>query len=444
MLRIFSILAITLYPFTEHNVFVQLFLYRVQPLFSWKLHFVSAVFYTLTRIFGTVTFIYCYISWAMTDRIYDQFHGEKWDVPYMIFFFIFPIIAILLNVAQYQTIKALFYITKSTRRRIKIHNELKDNPRLQELYDIFIEFDCGDNGYWTMMDWKKFIFYHSTFIKHETCILLWNVLGFSNKPSKHGTSTSTDGVTTKMDKINSGSNDSVTGSDSDNDGSGGNAADGKTMTAIITSHIPSKSGITEQDIDGFEDKIQIKQNKKHYMKWKDFRAIFAKHVLNEQFMHYSVKQIVSAQLQVLIQTMFNAEAQFETVDDKDKAMLRLYKDVNKMIMNGNTKTTRRQGKISRRLSQVAVERDSEEKDSAGDDVMISMSPPPTIEMYIGGNMETNDVEIPSSDNLQFAATVDVNLLDKQLELNDVIRQNSTRVSSIMMARPSDIEQQQTI
>merc|ERR1712154_507389 len=30
----------------------------------------------------------------------------------------------------------------------------------------------------TIMDWKKFIFYHSTFIEHDTCIILWNVLGF--------------------------------------------------------------------------------------------------------------------------------------------------------------------------------------------------------------------------------------------------------------------------
>eukprot|EP01084_Bolivina_argentea_P141962 249429_1 len=173
-------LCLALYAFTEQNVFAQLLLYRIAPLFSWWIHLVSAILYVLTRIFITCAFMYCYIEWAMTDEIKYQFNGtNKAHYPYLIYFFIMPIANILLNIAQFQTIKALFYVSKSVYKRIKERKRLLKYPRLQILYDIFIEFDTNDNGYWTMMEFKKFIFYHSTFIKHDTCIMLWNVLGFT-------------------------------------------------------------------------------------------------------------------------------------------------------------------------------------------------------------------------------------------------------------------------
>eukprot|EP01083_Nonionella_stella_P142087 438855_1 len=82
------ILASSLYSFTEYNIFIQLLAYRLYPSRSWRLHAFSAVLYTSTRLFVTITFIICYISWAMTDEIHDQLSGHKArDSVYLSFFF---------------------------------------------------------------------------------------------------------------------------------------------------------------------------------------------------------------------------------------------------------------------------------------------------------------------------------------------------------------------
>ena len=98
-------------------------LYRLYPSYSWKLHYFSACLYAATRIFVTVTFIYCYAGWALTDRIYDIFHGnETANVLYISCFVLLPIGVLPLNFAQFQTAKALFHIAKSTKSRIKIQD----------------------------------------------------------------------------------------------------------------------------------------------------------------------------------------------------------------------------------------------------------------------------------------------------------------------------------
>ena len=98
-------------------------LYRLYPLYSWRLHYFSAFLYVATRIFVTVAFIYCYAGWAVSHRINDIFNGkETANAWYMSFFILMPIGVLLLNIAQYQTVKALFHIAKATRKRIQIHD----------------------------------------------------------------------------------------------------------------------------------------------------------------------------------------------------------------------------------------------------------------------------------------------------------------------------------
>ena len=124
-------------------------------------------------------FSFVWTSWLLTDKINDQLNGnEDFDILYMIFFFIMPIIMILLTVAEFQTLRVIYYISKSTKQRISIYNDLYENPRLQVLYDIFIEFENNGNGYWTMNDFKKFVINHCEFIQDDTIKILWNVLGF--------------------------------------------------------------------------------------------------------------------------------------------------------------------------------------------------------------------------------------------------------------------------
>ena len=313
-----SALCLTLYAFSEHNVFAQLLLYRTKPLFSWRIHFISATIYTLTRIFITITFIYCYIEWAMTDEIYNQLNGKS-DIHYLyiFYFFLLPFGDIILNIAQYQTVKALFYISKSVYKRIKERNQLLKYPRLQKLYDIFIEFDSRDNGYWTMIDWKKFIFYHSTFIKHDTCIILWNVLGFkyidNNEPKQE-------------------SNESNESKEEENDEENHSKQESKLK---IPSHQEVNASITQQEMeDIIQNKLNIKKKRRAHMRWKDFRKIFGPHIISQKFKNYPIKKIISAQLQILLQTIFSAQSRFEqinNVDDKDKAMIKLYENVNQLI-----------------------------------------------------------------------------------------------------------------
>ena len=280
-------------------------LYRLYPLYSWKLHYFSARVYVATRIFVTVTFIYCYIDWALTDRIYDIFHGnETVNAWYMSFFILMPIGVLLLNIAQYQTVKALFYIAKSTRKRIKTHEELQEYPRMQTLYDMFIEFDGGDNGFWTMMDLKRFIFYNATFISHETCVILWTVLGFTyddETASVHGSD-----ISSEISHVESAE----------------------------TNHGHHGNSMTVDDVAEFENRLPPRK-KQRYMKWKHFRAIFGKHVKDEKYAQHSVKQVVSAQLKVLLRTISNAEAKIADIgndEEREKVISKLFKDVNVSIV----------------------------------------------------------------------------------------------------------------
>eukprot|EP01084_Bolivina_argentea_P141963 249432_1 len=168
------ILAISLYPMTESNVFAQLLLYRISPSKLWQLHLISAVIYLLSRIFILVVFTVCYISWANTDAIYDQFHDKnKRDGVYIGFFILIPMATILLNIAQFQTVKALFYMTKSV-----LKQNTQNKKYLKELHDIFVKYDRLANGYWTDNDWQIFITQTVQFNKQEIYTLLWDIFLF--------------------------------------------------------------------------------------------------------------------------------------------------------------------------------------------------------------------------------------------------------------------------
>eukprot|EP01084_Bolivina_argentea_P141961 249427_1 len=407
-------LCFALYALTEQNVFAQLLLYRIAPLFSWWIHLVSAILYVLTRIFITCAFMYCYIEWAMTDEIKYQFNGtNKAHYPYLIYFFIMPIANILLNIAQFQTIKALFYVSKSVYKRIKERKRLLKYPRLQILYDIFIEFDTNDNGYWTMMEFKKFIFYHSTFIKHDTCIMLWNVLGFTYEE-----------IISDINLIGSNSNLKSVSEDIISE------------EELETSPQPIELGhyhrntLTAHDLSNFcAEDIGIK--KREYMRWKDFRKIFGEHLKFEKFKEHSVKQIISAQLQILLQTIFDAQAQFEKfndIDDKDQAMLKLYRDVNQLI--GESKNKKRD------------ENNNEKHVKQPSNIEMILQPP-----NISNNNNGGDSNGDGSRQLRKIVSMSLynhQTLKKQLSLDDAIRSNLTRPVSIMMASPGQLETETTI
>eukprot|EP01084_Bolivina_argentea_P089999 162238_1 len=385
-------MAMTLYAFTEPNVFIQLLLYRTYPLFSWQIHCISTAIYVLTRLFAIFVVSWTYYDWAVSDEIHDQLHGIKpKQYAYLAFFFVVPFANLLLNLAQYQTVKALVFLTVSVRKRIKQRNELRKYPRLQTLYDIFIEFDTGDNGYWTMIDWKKFIFYHSTFIKHDTCIILWNVLGFqynacsqsqidfqlavvseevTSPTSAANTMSLTNEMATEasvsietpsetvetgvemnaMEQLKSISIATpspapsldvfTTDLDKDDDLPPERPERRATLSAIVIAEFETTArnkGRTSRKKKRLVPKAAIKKTK--HMRWKHFRKIFGAHVKSKKYENYTVQRVISAQIQLLLQTIFSAQSQFEqyeNVHQRRDTMRKLYFDINDLI--GDKKT----------------------------------------------------------------------------------------------------------
>ena len=373
---------------TEQNIFAQLLLYRIAPLWSWKFHLASAVFYVLTRLFITITFLYVWIEWAMSDEIKNEFNGSSQaHAPYIGFFFFMPIANILLNVAQFQTIKALFYVSMSVRDRVKERNRFVKYPKMQELYDMFIEYDSDDDGCWTLSDFKKFIYYNNqTFIQRDTCIILWNCLGFVSK----------DNIIKSDNDVDS--DDNRNGGDTQIDANAEKDAEAENDEVVV--HLTTMTSDDLQNVD--VSKINMK--KKSNMRWKDFRKIFGEHLKSDKFIDHSVKQIVSAQLQVLIATIFNAQSEFEQsadIDAKDRAMLKLYSDVNQLI-----------------------------KKKKKDDTEMKTK---EIEMYIKTDDNKNSRELRKVVSM---AILDDKTISKQLLLDDTIRNNLQRPSSIMHISPT--------
>ena len=394
-------MCLALYAFTEQNVFGQLLLYRIAPLWCWQIHLFSAVFYVLTRIFITCAFFYCWFEWVLSDEIKNQFNGtNKAHYPYLGFFFIMPISNVLLNIAQFQTIKALFYVAKSVYNRVKERNRLLKYPKLQQLYDLFIEFDSDDDGCWGFNDFKKFIYYHNqTFIQRDTCIILWNCLGFtSNKTAVDDEFKSDD----EPENDDSGSLDEM---NSDQ------VAQRLNTFSVNPRHSKTPT-LTVDDLKNV-DVSKLKMKKRPNMRWKDFRRIFGEHLKSNKFAEHSVKQIVSAQLQVLIVTIFNARSEFEQgsdIDDKDGAMLKLYSDVNHLIRK----------------------RRKESEGTAKE-----------IEMYIKTDDESGNNE-KDLRKVVSMAMLDDKIVTKQLELDDSIRSNLQRPSSIMHIDPSSLRKEETV
>eukprot|EP01083_Nonionella_stella_P130365 395624_1 len=159
------VLAMSLYPFTM----------SLYPSSSWLFHAISTAVYAMTRLCITITFVICYICWAMTDEIQDQMTGNTpRDYVYLMFFFIVPIATMLLNISQIQTMKALWYMPKSVFQRRNAHDKL-----LKDLESIYIEYESKEQGCWTMTEWTSFVSANTTCRSHELYQTLWDILLFS-------------------------------------------------------------------------------------------------------------------------------------------------------------------------------------------------------------------------------------------------------------------------
>eukprot|EP01083_Nonionella_stella_P008371 24082_1 len=306
-------LCLSLYPITEHNVCLQLLLYRIAPLSGWHVHLASAIIYLSTRLLVTGLFIYCYIDWAKTEAIANEFSGTPTThYPYLIFFFLLPLAVILINIAQFETAKALFYVAKSVFKKHKERKELMYYPRLQELYDLFLSFDSEQNGSWGFDNFKTFVNHYSSFINEDTCIILWNVLGFAYEPVEKNVLEEIEIAPTGwMDKQR------------------------------------EERVLTPRDFDNYNvDTAMLsvtKRMRKGKMKWRHFGKIFGQYVISKKFAFHSVETVVGAQIQILLQTVFDVQQQFQrhggAARDKEQAIMSLYTEIDKLVDGKKKKKT---------------------------------------------------------------------------------------------------------
>ena len=137
----------SLYTTSELHVFIQLLMYRINP-YSYPIcHYLSSYFYIFTRVSIMTIFFLCWSEWLSNygDMIVSN---NPFDTGffYVFWFFVSPIANIILNLAQYYSITALFHISEKVYNNSRIRIQLSKNIRIQELYDTYIKYDIDDNN----------------------------------------------------------------------------------------------------------------------------------------------------------------------------------------------------------------------------------------------------------------------------------------------------------
>ena len=149
----------TLYATTESHIFLQLFLYRIMPQRFPIFHYLSAYLYLLTRIGTMILFFICYIEWCVN---YGDFivSNNAFDIGwcYALWFWVSPIANLLLNFAQYSSVKALFYVSTKVYKHERLWIQLSHHRRIRELYDIYISYDnLSNDDEWSVTELSDFI-----------------------------------------------------------------------------------------------------------------------------------------------------------------------------------------------------------------------------------------------------------------------------------------------
>eukprot|EP01083_Nonionella_stella_P041391 112237_1 len=99
-----------------------------------------------------------------------NFPVTKQEIPCICpFFFMIPIATLLLIIAQIQTVKALFYMTKNVFERENAPDYLES---------IFGEYAAEDNVYWGVKEWKQFVFANTACQSSQLLETLWSILLF--------------------------------------------------------------------------------------------------------------------------------------------------------------------------------------------------------------------------------------------------------------------------
>ena len=81
---------------------------------------------------------------------------------YVFWFFISPFANIVLNFAQYSSVKALFYISNKVYENGKLRQQLQHNPRIQQLYDIYTRYDTDEIAdEWSVDELTNFLSDHT-------------------------------------------------------------------------------------------------------------------------------------------------------------------------------------------------------------------------------------------------------------------------------------------
>lgn len=161
-----------------------------------------------------------------------------------------------------------------------------------------MKYDGKDDQKWRLKDFRQFIYDHSMYISTDTCLLFWNVLGFGNEPTEKNISvpdaTVDDTTTAAIDISQKNIAMRQLSADIDFD-----------VNAVDT---PSAE-LRRKDINV---DLQIRKN---FMIFTDVRRIFGACVIAEKYKEYSVSEVISAKVQMLMQGVFTAE---QTMDDSSQ------------------------------------------------------------------------------------------------------------------------------
>ena len=164
--------SMTLYAVTECHVFYQLLLYRINSYGYPIFHYLSSYLYLFTRVGTSIIFFICWCQWCINDGKFITTNNPfniGWC--YTLWFFLSPISCIILNYAQYSSIKALFYISN----KVYLNRAMKEyyfcqSERILELHQIYTTIDDDLSvSEWQMDELQMFIDeYCEIKLKNET------------------------------------------------------------------------------------------------------------------------------------------------------------------------------------------------------------------------------------------------------------------------------------